>query len=60
MKRLPNHLLMRVGLFTVVVLSALMIGHYVSREDDGLATSLNLGLSLFNFFGAIMLLQLDR
>jgi hypothetical protein len=56
----PDNALMRGCMLLVVVLSGVMIARYVLHDDHAFVVYLNLTLSLFNFFGAISLLELDQ
>jgi hypothetical protein len=60
MRRVPNDLLMRAGLILLVTLWGFMIGNLVAKGEIGFADFLNLGLSLFDILGAMLLLRLDR
>jgi hypothetical protein len=60
MQRGPNDLLMRAGLILLVTLWGFMIGNLVAKGEIGFVDFLNLGLSLFDILGAMLLLRLDR
>jgi len=50
----------RACLLLVAVLTGVMIGWYAVSNENGFIGTLNLTLSLFNLFGALLLLQVDR
>ena len=51
---------LRLCLILAVMLSGYVIGDFVGNKEAGFVDYLNLGLSLFNIFGAICLMRLER
>jgi hypothetical protein len=51
---------LRILLLTIAVLTGVMIGSYAVSNENGFVASLNLMLTIFDFFGALILLRLDR
>jgi hypothetical protein len=57
--RIDGHIL-PVFLRLMIVVSGAMIGYYLVTNQGSFIASLNLVLTLFDFFGALILLQTDR